>query len=200
MFENSLILLSCGLSSHCGIFDSGDFVERLYKLIERIHVFENPSLNRTSLLLFNFVHANKKFVMSAFSCDDESIEPQCQLKLIDEGLRIAWKFNSFDEKANGSFMWDEDITTRKNARAFLSLIGDIAGGQKVVIGIIRQVHKLRNLEFLSRIETQIEECEQEGFQLWMIITRLLRDGFSDIMASELCRWLRIPWVYSRTLH
>lgn len=200
MFESSLILLSCNLSCYYHAFESGDFCERLHKLIERTCAFQKPSLNRALLPLLKFLFARNKIVLSSFSDINESHESRHHFRRVDEGLKIAWKFDLFDKKTNASFMWDEDITTRINARAVLSFIGDNAGGQKAVIETIRQVHKLPNPEFISRVEAQFKECESEGFQIWITITRLLRDGFLDIMPNEMCRWLRIPWVCSHALH
>ncbi len=191
-------MLGSGFSSKFDEFDSENFCGRLCNLIERVYAFEEPSLNRASLPLFKFLLERFTIVPSSSSAVDESHKSLSQFGLIEKGLRIAWEFNPFDAEVNASFMWDKITSTRKNAWAVLSLIGDLAGGQKAILEIVRQVHKLRNREFVYRVEEQTEECEAEGFELWMIITRLLRDQFSNILHGELRRWLQIPWVCSRS--
>lgn len=95
-------------------------------------------------------------------------------------------------------MWDENPTWRRNSWTILSLVGYHIGGNEATFEIIRETHKIPDHEFVGRVEAQVEQCPVDGLELWMTITRLLRDRFSNLLSGQLNRWLQIPWVCSHS--
>lgn len=94
-------------------------------------------------------------------------------------------------------MWDEDVQVRKKARAIVSSIADHRGGEtSVLINVLCGGYDtaIHCPHLIARLEAEIAVSPISGFDLWMIITRLIRDRIVDVFGGMLEDWLQIPQV------
>lgn len=91
-------------------------------------------------------------------------------------------------------MWSEDKSVRNGARAVLSLIADYLGGQPETLQLIQTKCSVDEFEkdLCDKIKQELSESAEDGTELWMIITRLLRRNIASLGTEALKAWLEIP--------
>ena len=99
-------------------------------------------------------------------------------------------------------MWDDDIEVKRRARAVVSSIADLRGSNPISFEVIWDScneSEFRYHNFVKRVESETTVSPTEGFDLRIIITRLLGGRIMDILKNLLISgledWLRIPQVH-----
>lgn len=95
-------------------------------------------------------------------------------------------------------MWHEDEGVKQAARNVVTLIADHRGGHLDILQVIK--HKCRtpalfHYELYSRVEDELRILPADGLELWMIITRLLKENIVNLAQERLDIWLLVPQVH-----
>jgi hypothetical protein len=112
-------------------------------------------------------------------------------------LTIAWESEALSFLANFSFMWHDDEQVKRVARAVVDLIADHRGGELSIFQVVKlkcRTPALLHYELCSKITDEIKVFPDEGLELWMIITRLLKENIINLAHDRLYVWLQIPQV------
>ena len=94
-------------------------------------------------------------------------------------------------------MWAEDEQLKKKARQVVSLIADYHGGYVNVARVIKRkipsgiifAHR-----FMSIFNEEMKKKPEEALDLWLIITRLLKENLITIAQDHLDLWTSVPLV------
>jgi hypothetical protein len=96
-----------------------------------------------------------------------------------------------------SFMWHEDEGVKRAARNVVTLIADHRGGHLDIYQVVKlkcRTPRLFQYEIISKVEDELRILPADGLELWMIITRLLKENIVNLAQDRLKIWLIIPQV------
>jgi hypothetical protein len=100
--------------------------------------------------------------------------------------------------ANLSFMWSEDESVKSVAREIVRMIADHHGGEIEIYHIVKSKcptpGRLR-YELAQKINEEMRVLPHDALNLWITITRLLKQRIIDLAQDRLKYWLMIPQVY-----
>jgi len=92
-------------------------------------------------------------------------------------------------------MWEEDDLIRKEARLVLALIGDYRGGQPEILNLLKPklVSGQFDKDLCDKLKQELSDVKsiESAVELWIIITRLLRENLLDLGEDELKAWIQI---------
>jgi hypothetical protein len=100
-------------------------------------------------------------------------------------------------------MWDEEEPVRTVARNVVTLIADHRGGDLNIFQVIQLkvssagIFKVR---IYDRILDELQTFPEEGMELWMIITRLLKEHITYFGPDLIRLWIDIPTVLPLPKH
>lgn len=95
-------------------------------------------------------------------------------------------------------MWHEDEGIKKAARHVITLIADHRGGHLDIFQVVKykcRTPALFHYELFSRVEDELRVLPADGLELWMIITRLVKDNIINLAQDRLSIWLIVPQVF-----
>jgi hypothetical protein len=95
-------------------------------------------------------------------------------------------------------MWHEDEQIKRTAREVVSLIADHRGGELNTFQIVKskcRTPALLHYELCTKIADEIKVFPAEGLELWMVITRLVKENIVNLAQDRLYVWLQIPQVF-----
>jgi hypothetical protein len=111
---------------------------------------------------------------------------------VEKTLLFSWEYLMSNFTANHRLIWSDDVLLRQTTRSVLSFIADYRGGQPTIFEVIKPQLQYSKFEDLcDRIKKEISESSDDGVELWMAITRLLRQNLIDLGNDELKAWLEI---------
>ena len=99
-------------------------------------------------------------------------------------------------------MWHEDEQVKRVARAVVNLIADHRGGELSIFQVVKskcRTPALFHYELCNKITDEIKVFPAEGLDLWMTITRLLKENIINLAHDRLYVWLQIPQVSATTI-
>lgn len=94
-------------------------------------------------------------------------------------------------------MWHDDEQVRKVARTVVTLIADYRGGHLSVFQIIKKKCRtpaLLQYELCTKLREEMRVFPVEALDLWMTITRLVKENIINLAQDRLKVWLRISQV------
>lgn len=94
-------------------------------------------------------------------------------------------------------MWHEDEQVKAVARAVVTLIADHHGGNLDIYHIVKQkcpTPGRLQYELALKISDEMRVFPADALDLWMTITRLVKERIIDIAQDRLKYWLIIPQV------
>jgi len=94
-------------------------------------------------------------------------------------------------------MWHEDEGVKKAARNVVTLIADHRGGDLDIFQVVKHICRNPTLfyyELFSRVEDELRILPADGLELWMIVTRLMKENIVNLAEDRLEMWLSIPMV------
>jgi hypothetical protein len=113
-------------------------------------------------------------------------------------LDLAWTYiPSVLDIVDDSFMWHEDEGVKRAARNVVTLIADHRGGHLDIFQVIKlkcRTPRLFQYEIISKVKDELRILPADGLELWMIITRLLKENIVNLAHDRLKIWLIIPQV------
>jgi hypothetical protein len=164
-------------------FYSRRMCERLYDVIIQINFRQHsPNVQRVLLSIFQIIY-------SRF--------PDLQGLEVEPVLDIAFEYIPSKNLANGSYMWHEDNNVKRVAREVVSLIADHRGGD---LNIFNTILKKISSIGIWRVRVQNRFCREYKYfpepalDLWMILTRLLKEHITFVGEDQIFVWLDIPLV------
>lgn len=98
---------------------------------------------------------------------------------------------------NFSFMWHEDEQVKRVARGVVNLIADHRGGLLDTFQIVKlrcRTPALFQYELCTKVTDEIKVFPAEGLDLWMTITRLVKEHIVALAQDRLNVWVQIPQV------
>ena len=96
-------------------------------------------------------------------------------------------------------MWHEEESLRRVARKVVSLIADFRGGDLNIFQVIQlkvSSEGIFRVRIHDKLLDEIHTFPDEGLDLWMIITRLLKEHITYVGVELVRLWLEIPIVAS----
>ena len=100
-------------------------------------------------------------------------------------------------------MWHEDEQVKRIARMVVNLIADHRGGEVSIFQVVKlkcRTPALLHYELCNKITDEIKVFPAEGLDLWMTITRLLKENIINLAHDRLYVWLQIPQVSIIKIH
>lgn len=94
-------------------------------------------------------------------------------------------------------MWHDDELVKQVARNVVSLIADHRGGDPKIFQVVKtkcRTPALLQYELCTKITLEIKILPADGLDLWMTITRLVKQNIVDLAQDCLQAWLQIPQV------
>lgn len=94
-------------------------------------------------------------------------------------------------------MWHEDEQVKRVARGVVNLIADHRGGQLSIFQVVKpkcRTPALLHYSLCTKITDEIKVFPAEGLDLWMTITRLVKENIVNLAQDRLNVWLEIPQV------
>jgi len=94
-------------------------------------------------------------------------------------------------------MWDADMEIRRTAWTVMASIAEQWRGQQIVLNFVRRVASDFSEEygnFITRVAIEASVSLEDAFDVWKIITNLLKERIIDLLDSGLRIWLHIPQV------
>jgi hypothetical protein len=98
---------------------------------------------------------------------------------------------------NRSFMWHEDERVRETARTVVRLIADHRGGLPSIVEVVKQKYRTPAMYYCRlglKIVDELTAFPEEALDLWLTITRLVKDGIVNLTGDNFYCWLQIPKV------
>ena len=97
-------------------------------------------------------------------------------------------------------MWhDDDEQVRKVARAVVTLIADHCGGHLSVFQIVKKKCRtpaLLQYGLCTKLKEEMRVFPVEALDLWMTITRLVKENIINLAQDRLKVWLRLSQALS----
>jgi hypothetical protein len=98
-------------------------------------------------------------------------------------------------------MWHEDEQVKRVARGVVNLIADHRGGDLNTFQVVKlrcRTPALFQYELCTKITDELKVFPAEGLELWMTITRLVKENIVNLAQDRLNVWLQIPQVLPLT--
>ena len=100
-------------------------------------------------------------------------------------------------------MWHEEESLRRVARKVVTLIADHRGGDLNIFHVIQlkvSSAGIFRVRIHDKLLDELQTFPDEGLELWMIITRLLKEHITYIGADLIRLWIDIPIVLSPPIY
>lgn len=163
--------------------------QRLYDVITQINFRQHSAdMQRVLLELFRIIYSR---------------HPNLQGLEVEPVLNIAWEYVHSKTYANDSYMWDEEELIRMVAREVVTLIADHRGGDLNIFQVIQlkvSSAGIFRVRIYDRLLDELQTFPDEGLELWMIITRLLKEHITYIGPDLVRLWINIPTVLTLPKH
>jgi len=94
-------------------------------------------------------------------------------------------------------MWHEDEQLKRVARGVVNLIADHRGGDLNTFQVVKlkcRTPALFRYELCTKIIDELIVFPVEGLELWITITRLLKENIVNLAQDHLNVWIKIPQV------
>jgi hypothetical protein len=94
-------------------------------------------------------------------------------------------------------MWDDEELVRTVARKVVTLIADHRGGDLNIFQVIQlkvSSAGIFRVRIYDRLLDEFQTFPDEGLELWMIITRLLKEHITYIGPDLIRLWIDMPTV------
>ena len=94
-------------------------------------------------------------------------------------------------------MWHDDEQVRRTARVVVNLIADHRGGELSIINIVKlkcPSPAFLQYEVCRKITDELHVFPAEALDLWMTITRLVKEHIIELAQDRMNIWLHIPMV------
>jgi hypothetical protein len=94
-------------------------------------------------------------------------------------------------------MWSEDESVKSVAREIVRIIADHHGGEAEIYHIVKKkcpTPGRLHYELAQKINEEMRVLPQDALNLWLTITRLVKERMIDIAQDRMKYWLKIPQV------
>ena len=165
-------------------FYSQRLCERLYDVVLRAELkTASPSVQRSLLDIFRIVYSRY---------------PKLKTIEVDYILCCGWEYVVHSRLSlRCRFMWSEDVHVKRAARDVAKLIADQCGGDLGIFQIIKARYRTPSIfkwSLAVKIEQEYGKSPAEALELWLIITRLLKQNIFSLAQDLLVNWLQIAQV------
>ena len=165
-------------------FYSQRLCERLYDVVLRAELkTASPSVQRSLLDIFRIVYSRY---------------PKLKTIEVDYILCRGWEYvTQSGLSLRCRFMWSEDVHVKRAARDVAKLIADQCGGDLGIFQIIKARYRTPSIfkwSLAVKIEQEYGKSPAEALELWLIITRLLKQNIFSLAQDLLVNWLQIAQV------